>query len=246
MQEKKKKIKYLLVCLQWLLTKILPRLIIPSKEIVSNSHDIWHKKLRNYPLEQFLIITILLCISLSAIWPRETTHWTFAFEVLHLLLCSMSDFLVLSQFATDSFRNLQVVNYFFYFCRITVESYVWSSSLREKGLPACVTQTRPNQEWVQQGWRRLSKSMGKLHSIHFMVRWEFFTFQMLATQDFLYACFFQIFDSQCTKHWRIMQDYSLSQITIQTLTFWKVFSVLKEQSLVFLKVIVFYIQCFYY
>lgn len=84
--------------------------MMPSEEIVWNSHDIWHKKSRNYPLEQFLIVIILLCISLAAIWSAETTHWTFVFEVHHLLLCSMSDFLGLSQFATDSFWNLQVVS----------------------------------------------------------------------------------------------------------------------------------------
>lgn len=37
-----------------------------------------------------------------------------------------------------------------------------------------------------------------------------------------------IFDSQCTRHWRIMQDYSLLQLTERSLTLWKVFSVTSD------------------
>lgn len=86
MQKKKKK-RYtnLLFCLQWLLTKTLSWIIIPSKEIVSNSHDIWHKKLRNYPLEQFLMLLFCSAFHFLPFGPKKPPT-----EHLPLKCCTFS------------------------------------------------------------------------------------------------------------------------------------------------------------
>lgn len=135
------------LCLQRPLTKIIPHVVMPSVEISCNFYAIWHKS-QKHPLEKFPIVIILLCISLAAIWSTETTHWTFAFEVHPLLLSSMSDFLGLSQFATDSFWNLQIVRYFFFsfFCGIAATSCVQTRSLGGKN------------SWLRLAWQDQTKS----------------------------------------------------------------------------------------
>lgn len=139
MNEDKQSPLILSLCLQRPLKKIIPHIVMmPSVEISWYFYAIWHKKSQKHALEQFPLVIILLCISLAAIWSTETTHWTFAFEVHHLLLSSMSDFLGLSQFATDSFWNLGVVNYFFFFSPVELLQHLMFKPASLGGKNCCL------------------------------------------------------------------------------------------------------------
>lgn len=131
---------------------------------------------------------------------------------MHCLpLCSTSDFLGRSRFTT-LWVTLAC-------CRIAATSYVQNSSLGGKGLLARVTQTRPDQELIQCWWTN-------------PVLW-LTCIRAISHSDTHYTSLSPpspppIFDSQCTRHGGIMQDYSLLQLTERSLTLWKVFSVTSD------------------